>query len=402
MQYRHLLHFANGETKNRSMIKYGNRRVFSIAALALLLSPLWMVDKALANSSICEQTTRNMLAACKLDAREELSKTQANCLNIMDNTESAACIEQARTTRSEEIAQCNAQLAARTSACELLGEDRYDPDPLVNPNNTFINPDDIPTMYPPNPYVSLAEGHTYVLRDGPETIVVHVTGETRDFLGVACRVVVDAVMVAETDPVDGSLAYVPLEVTDDWFAQDTTGNVYYCGEQVRNYEDGVLNNLDGSFEAGKEFAKSGVLIKAFPAVGEAHRQEFALGEAEDIMVYQDLATAPGPEEGGDNPAFPCNANGGCLKTLGINPLEPEATEFKYFLPGTGFVLAVSLNDGKLTGGRESLTCVGDSLEILKDPSCRIENPDELMKELCEVSPDAFCEDKDDELVSTSS
>ena len=197
---------------------------------------------------------------------------------------------------------------------------------------------------PANPYLSLELGHTFVLRAGDnyeEIVVVTVTDEIREILDVDCRVVVDVVVQ------DGD-EYEAIVLTDDWFAQSITGDVYYCGEVARNFEDGVLRDLDGSFEAGIELAKSGVLIRAPPVVGEAHRQEFLIGEAEDIIQYVDTMTSPAIEEGGDNPRFPCPANG-CLKTQEFIPCEPEAGEFKYYLPGTGFVLGVALENGEITG-----------------------------------------------------
>jgi hypothetical protein len=100
-------------------------------------------------------------------------------------------------------------------------------------------------------------------------------------------------------------------------------------------------------------------------------------------------TAPGADEGGDNEAFPCSPDM-CLKTFDFSPLEPESTEFKYYLPGTGFVLAVALEDGEITGEREELVCVGDSLQVLEDPVCGIDDTDALLEVLCEHSP-AFCE-----------
>jgi hypothetical protein len=84
-------------------------------------------------------------------------------------------------------------------------------------------------------------------------------------------------------------------------------------------------------------------------------------------------------------------HGGCVKTEEFNPNEPEAGEFKYFLPGVGFVLGVALEDGEITGERDELVCIGDSLDILADPSCGIEDVDKLREELCKLSPDAFCE-----------
>ena len=56
------------------------------------------------------------------------------------------------------------------------------------------------------------------------------------------------------------------------------------------------------------------------------------------------------------------------------------------------VLAVGLEDGEITGEREELVCLGDSLDVLVDPDCGIADVDLLLDELCKLSPDAFCED----------
>ena len=82
-----------------------------------------------------------------------------------------------------------------------------------------------------------------------------------------------------------------------------------------------------------------------------------------------------------------------MQTFEFAPIEPESTEFKYYLPGTGFVLAVAMEDGELTGEREELVCLGDSLDVLSDdPDCGIADPELLLEELCALSPDAFCGD----------
>ena len=142
------------------------------------------------------------------------------------------------------------------------------------------------------------------------------------------------------------------------------------------------------------FAKSGFLTLNTPIFGLAHRQEFALGEAEDIIHYIGMNTAPTEEEGGNvaNSDFSCGTDQ-CLQTFDFAPIDPESTEHKYYLPGVGFVLAVAMEDGELTGEREELVCLGDSLDILSDdPACGIADADALLEELCRLSPDAFCED----------
>ncbi|MGH8497092.1 MAG: hypothetical protein ACREVN_13255 [Gammaproteobacteria bacterium] len=338
-------------------------------------------------------TANQLASACALEVQEDFKTDIANCLNISSRSARGDCRRDAGATANEERELCDEQRAARREVCGVLGEQRYHPDPLLDPALGFVNPDEIPSVHAPNPFVSLAAGHTHVLRAGEdfeEIVVVHATGETREIQGVQCRVVVDAGVVAEEDESSGDIEYVAEEVTDDWFAQDTAGDVYYCGELSRNFEDGTLDNLDGSFEAGRDHAKAGVLVRAFPVVGEAHRQEFALGEAEDVVEYLDLAAVPGAAEGGENPAFPCAPNG-CLKTFERAALEPEDSEFKYYVAGTGFVLAVALEDGEITGEREELVCTGDSLDILMDPACGIEDPEALLEALCEQAPHAFCE-----------
>ena len=370
----------------------------NIALLLLVTAPGSITAYASSDKDVdgsaCEQSAAYMFRACRHDVRDDYLTIAANCVNFPSRSERRACLNEARAVRMEESKFCREVEEAREEACEILGEDRYDPDPLLDPGIDFIDPDQVPDMYAPNPFVSVVAGHTYVLKageDGEETVVVHVTEDAREILGVDCRVVVD-VVVEESDEGGGVYEYEAIEVTDDWFAQDMMSNVYYCGEIARNFEDGLLRDLDGSFEAGLDFAKSGVIIRAaFPGLGVAHRQEYALGEAEDIIQYLDGAAVPSDDEGGDNALFPCYPDG-CLKTFDFAPIEPEATEFKYYKPGIGFVLAVAMEDGEITGEREELVCVGDSLDVLsEDPGCGIADPEALLEELCKLSPDAFCD-----------
>ena len=357
-----------------------------LALLLLTVNAYAWGDNDKDKDSVCETTAKTMFKACRNDVRDDYLTTLANCANISSWEDRWACYSEAADVRGEETESCADVREAREEACEVLGENRYDPDPLLDPNIEFIHPDQVPGEYSANPFVSVVAGHTYVLRageEGQETVIVHVTDDTREIQDVDCRVVVDIVLEWSED--DGE--YEAVEVTDDWFAQDTDGNVYYCGEIARNYEDGVLRDLDGSFEAGMDFAKAGLLIKAFPIEGAAHRLEFALGEAEDIIQY--LSIAASPEE--ENLLFPCND--GCLKTFDFAPIDPEATEFKYYKPGVGFVLAVAMEEGEITGEREELVCTGDSLdEVLTNPDCGFpDDMDSLLDELCKLSPDVYCD-----------
>jgi hypothetical protein len=68
--------------------------------------------------------------------------------------------------------------------------------------------------------------------------------------------------------VDGRIHEVAL----DWYAQDDDGNVWYFGEDVFNYEDGVVADTDGTWIAGED-GPIGMIMPADPQVGQAYRPE---------------------------------------------------------------------------------------------------------------------------------
>ena len=364
-----------------------NFLIYILAAFALTASSLAAADNNNNHnnhdrSTVCEKSADKMFQSCRFEINEEYFATTAKCINLGVAEERNECFAEAKETRFKDKTGCGEQKVARNNVCEFLAEDRYDPEGLLDSGNFVTEPDDS------NPYFSLLPGHTYVARAGEdfeETIVVTVTDKVREILGVNCRVVVDIVLVKEDEE------FVAVEVTDDYYAQALNGDVHYCGEVARNFEDNALVDLDGSFEAGRDLAKSGILIKAQPVEGDAHRQEYLLGEAEDVIRYVAGAgnpTSVGEGEGGENPNFPCEGN--CVKTEEFIPTEPRSGEFKYFLAGTGFVLGVGLEEGQPTGERDEVLCTGNSLNVLNDPSCGIDNPSTLLEQLCKLSPTAFC------------
>jgi hypothetical protein len=190
-----------------------------------------------------------------------------------------------------------------------------------------------------NPYLAFERGKTFRYEgetdEGLETIVVEVTHDTKMILGVAATVVRDRVYL------DGEL----IEDTLDWFAQDLDGNVWYLGEDVKDYEDGVLVSTAGSFEAGVNGAEAGIAMLAHPKSGMAYAQEFAPGEAEDqariLGVRAAVEVAFGNFEG-------------CLHTMEWTPLEPGHREHKFYAPGLGKVLGTHPRGGN---GRTELVSV---------------------------------------------
>jgi hypothetical protein len=215
-------------------------------------------------------------------------------------------------------------LEARLDLCEALEEFRYCPE--IEPDD-FLSAEEIADD--PNPYFPLVPGTTRVYEadteDGFEVIRVHVSHETKEILGVTCIEVVDTVWV------DNEI----VEDTRDWFAQDVDGNVWYFGEIAVNFEDGEISDLDGSWEAGEDGAKPGIIMKAEPEVGCVYREEFLLSEAEDAAEILAL---------GESVTVPAGDFGDCVKIKAFTPLEPDF-ECKFYAPGVGVVLEVKPESG---------------------------------------------------------
>jgi hypothetical protein len=181
-----------------------------------------------------------------------------------------------------------------------------------------------------HPYFSLTPGTTFVYEGesegGAEHVEVSVLPETKQILGVICTVVRDTVWV------DGEV----VEDTIDWFAQDEHGNVWYMGEAVKDYENGVVVSTAGSWEAGVDGAQPGIIMEADPQIGDIYRQEYYADEAEDMAEVLDLT---------ESTSIPFGAFDNLLVTKEWTPLEPDVAENKYYAPGVGLVLGVTVEGG---------------------------------------------------------
>ncbi len=156
--------------------------------------------------------------------------------------------------------------------------------------------------------------------------MVTVTDRTRTVMGIEAQVVHDVVTE------DGKL----VEDTYDWYAQDADGNVWYLGEDTKEYDAGTFVGTHGSWEAGVDGAQPGILLPADPEVGQAYRQEYLEGEAEDrgrVLSLDERAQVPfGSFED-------------VLKTEDTTPLEPGLREHKFYAKGVGPVLAMAVAGG---------------------------------------------------------
>ncbi len=184
-----------------------------------------------------------------------------------------------------------------------------------------------------NPFFPLIPGSRYVYEgtteEGVERIEVEVLPEIRAVMGIQATVLRDTVYL------NGHL----IEDTYDWYAQDKAGNVWYLGEDVKNYESGRLKDTAGSWEAGVDGGLPGVIMFARPAdhLGETYRQEYYQGQAED------MADLLGIDE---SVSVPYGAFDQVLLTRDYTPLEPGLVEHKYYAAGVGMVKTVNLATGE--------------------------------------------------------
>lgn len=292
----------------------------------------------------CSATARALLRACESNAEEGYWMAVANCMNVSDGMLRPQCHAGARASRAKDEQLCEKQLTSRLADCRTLGEVRYDPafDPAAFD-------EDFRNLTNPNRYFPLNIGNRREYRGGTETVMVEVLDETKLVAGVRCIVVRDIVT-------DGGRL---IEATDDWFAHAKDGNVWYCGEEVKNFgsfkgddpKRPELVNIDGSFKAGRNSDKPGIIFQGSPKRGEVYREEFSLGNAEDVAEVLSTTYAYGNDRELDRfvpqPLAALLCSGECVVTRNFTPIEPGVIERKYYAPGIGFFLQVNPATGQV-------------------------------------------------------
>jgi len=180
-----------------------------------------------------------------------------------------------------------------------------------------------------NKYFPLEPGTTMIYNgtseDG-ESIrnVFVVTNETKVILGMDTRIVHD----------DAYVKGEHEEKTDDWFAQDDEGNVWYMGEYTTDLTNG--DSHEGSWEAGKNGAMPGIVMEAQPKVGDKYDQEVAKDVAEDKATVLNA---------NETVCVPYGCFSEVIKTEDINPLEPDIVENKYYAQNIGEIKAEMVKGG---------------------------------------------------------
>lgn len=201
-------------------------------------------------------------------------------------------------------------------------------------SNTITLPFDPANFSNPqaNPYFPMSRGtlwtyHSTSKKGGPETNIVEVTRRTETILGVATTVVHDVVYLQ-----DGSIA----EDTFDWYAADDQGNVWYFGEDTKTYDHGKLLGTEGSWRAGQNGARPGIIFLAHPQVGDQYLQEDSPGVVADmarIISLDETVTVNGV------------TYTQVIETTEWTPIEPGHRAHKFYAPGAGTVLETSTREG---------------------------------------------------------
>jgi len=247
-------------------------------------------------------------------------------------TEKDTAISKLQTNLSEkddQIADLEAQVKEKDAMISTLQEEVNELKKLVPPYRKEIEPANFVDRVD-NRYFPLTPGTTFVYEgkteDGTVRVEDYVTHETKQVLGVTCVVVRNKVIE------NGDL----VEETFDWYAQDKDGNVWYFGEDAKEYEAGVVVSTKGSWEAGVDGAMPGIIMEANPQVGDFYRQEYYKGEAEDMAEVLSLTESASVIYGSFD---------SLLMTREWALLEPGIVEHKYYAPGVGLILEVMVEGG---------------------------------------------------------
>jgi hypothetical protein len=202
-----------------------------------------------------------------------------------------------------------------------------------------------------NKYFPLEPGTTFIYKgtkDGePSSDKFQVTNKVKVIQGISTRVIHDNAFVK------GKLS----ESTDDWFAQDDKGNVWYFGEFTTDIATG---SNEGSWQAGVKGARAGIIMEAQPKVGDTYNEELAKGVAEDKATVLSL---------NEKVCLPFGCFTHVLKTKNFTPLEPDVVENKFYAPDVGLRREVMVKGGtdedhlvQITGGDLSKQQQGNSIQ----------------------------------------
>jgi hypothetical protein len=182
-----------------------------------------------------------------------------------------------------------------------------------------------------NAYWPMSPGSRWVYREvengDVQRVTVNVTDRTKTIDGIEARVVHDLVTTPDGEKV---------EDTFDWYAQDKDGNLWYLGEDTKEYEDGRVVSTEGSWEHGVDGAEAGIVVPAKPKQGLTYREEYYAGHAEDAA---EVLSVEGKVQ------VPYGRFGNAMITRNFSGIEPNVEELKFYAKGVGPVLELLVSGG---------------------------------------------------------
>ena len=169
-----------------------------------------------------------------------------------------------------------------------------------------------------NPYITMQPGRVLKLKHGNDTLTVTILPETQQVDGVTAGI------LEERETKNGKL----VEVSRNFMATDRdTGDVYYFGEDVDNYKNGMVVDHESAWRAGVAGARFGLMIPAKPVVGQRFYQEIApkvaMDRVEVVSIDEAVKTPAGIFEH-------------CVHLRETTPLERDVSH-KYYAPGVGII-----------------------------------------------------------------
>jgi hypothetical protein len=170
-----------------------------------------------------------------------------------------------------------------------------------------------------NDYFVLEPGHQLVLEHGKVRLQITVLNETKVVDGVTTRV------VEEREWDHG----VIQEVSRNYYAIcEQSKDVLHFGEDVEVYKDGKLLKNDGTWQAGSNGHRPGLVIAGQPKLGMKYYQEIApgvtLNRGEVVSLNATCKTAAGTFKN-------------CIKVRGTSGMDAKKLEYKFYAPQIGLV-----------------------------------------------------------------
>lgn len=179
-------------------------------------------------------------------------------------------------------------------------------------------------------YVTTGSNTYFILQPGFQLLLQGIEGKDTTILKITVlneTKVVDSVetrIVEEYEAVNG----IPIEISRNYYAFcKETGSIFYFGEDVDMYKNGVVSGHETAWLAGGQ-NKAGIQMPGIFLLGSRYYQEIAPG------VAMDRAEIISISETMDTPSGKYN---NVLKTEEGTAMNPNEKENKYYAPGIGLI-----------------------------------------------------------------